>query len=113
VEWGLTRISSRELSEWEAYEREYGPINDRWRDDVLALVHEQLQQLNRLTGAAHFTSKNHRKNPVPEPKKIPRPWVIHEEEEPEGEELEDYTSRIQQDFWSEPEPDDDEEDPEG
>lgn len=108
MEWGLARISSWELSEWEAYEREYGPINDRWRDDILALVHEQLQQLNRLTGAAHFTGKGHR-NPVPEPRKVPRPWRIHDDDD-EGEELEDYTEGVNRDFWSEPEPDE-EEDP--
>jgi hypothetical protein len=89
VEWGLAHISSWELSEWEAYEREYGPVNNLFQSEVLAQIHELIQQLNRITGAAHFTNKTHRKNPVPEPKKVPRPWIHEEQEDPEDPDRED------------------------
>lgn len=95
-----------ELSEWEAYEREYGPVNDRWRDEVLAQLHELTQQQMRLLGAAHFTDKKHRKNPVPEPKRVPRPWVIHEDDE-EDQDPKDYTEEIPDSFWEE-DPEDEE-----
>lgn len=73
----LERITSRELTEWEAYERFAGPIGSGWQDEVMAGIHEQLQRLNRIQGAAHFTDKKHRKNPVPEPKDYPRPYEIY------------------------------------
>lgn len=76
MEWGLARISSYELTEWLAYEREGGPIGTAWQDEAMASLHEQFQRLNRLQGAAHFTDKKHRKNPVPEPKRYPRPYEI-------------------------------------
>lgn len=59
-----------------AYEREDGPIGPRWNDEATAAVHEQLQRLNHLQGAAHFTDKKHKKNPVPSPKKYPRPYEM-------------------------------------
>lgn len=96
MEWGLARISSLELTEWAAYERAYGPINDRWRDDVLAMIHEALQQIMRLQGAAHFTSEKRKNNPVPEPKKIPRPWNLYGDVEEEK--LEDPTDNIPDGF---------------
>lgn len=81
----MGRISSRELTEWMAFEREEGPIGPRWRDEMLAAIHEQLQRLSHLQGAAHFTDKKHRKNPVPSPKHYPRPHEIfhqdHDDEE--------------------------------
>jgi hypothetical protein len=70
----------------------------------MAQLHELAQQQMRLLGAAHFTDKKHRKNPVPEPKKVPRPWVNHEEEE--DQDPKDYTEDIPEAFW------DDEDDPE-
>lgn len=45
--------------------------------EVLAGLHEQLQFLNRLQGAAHFTDKKHRKNPAKEPKHYPRPHEVY------------------------------------
>jgi hypothetical protein len=77
----LAAVSSRELSEWEAYERHAGPLDTVWQDEVMAGIHEQLQQLNRLQGAAHFTDKKHTKNPAPEPKHYPRPRELYERDE--------------------------------
>ncbi|MFJ4828390.1 hypothetical protein ACIP79_00390 [Streptomyces sp. NPDC088747] len=73
----LARIDSHELAEWAAYERFAGPVGNQWRDEVFASLHEQGQALNRMTGAAHFTDKKHRKNPAPEPKHYPRPHEVH------------------------------------
>lgn len=70
----LSRVDSRELAEWRAYEAVAGPIGTEWRDQVLADIHEQLQSLNRLTGQAHFTDKNNREGPAPEPEHYPRPY---------------------------------------
>lgn len=44
---------------------------------MLAGIHEQLQFLNRLQGAAHFTDRKHRKNPAKEPKHYPRPHELY------------------------------------
>lgn len=52
-----------------------------WTNEVQAATHEQLQRLNRIQGAAHFTDKKHKKNPVPEPKKYPRPYEIFSKED--------------------------------
>ncbi len=79
----MERISSRELSEWMAFEREDGPIGTRWRDEATAATHEQIQRLNHLQGAAHFTDRKHKKNPVPSPKHYPRPHEMFEEDPPE------------------------------
>lgn len=67
----LARTSSRELSEWAAYERHAGPLGSSWRDEALAAIHEELQKLQYLIGAVN-TEKN-KENPVPEPKRYPRP----------------------------------------
>lgn len=79
-------MDSFELTEWAAYERYAGPLDDTWRDDVQAAVHEQLQSLNRMTGAAHFTDKKHPRNPAPEPRRIPRPAeLVRRTDDDEGE----------------------------
>lgn len=79
----LERIDSRELAEWAAYERVAGPVNDAYLAEVLAALHEQVQTLNRMTGAAHFTDKKHTKNPAPEPRHYPRPHELYESSEEE------------------------------
>jgi hypothetical protein len=66
-----------------AYEREDGPIGSRWQDEATAATHEQLQRLNHLLGAAHFTDRKHKKNPVPSPKKYPRPYEMFEKDQPD------------------------------
>jgi hypothetical protein len=74
----MERISSRELTEWMAYEIEEGPLGPRWQDETMAAIHEQLQRLNHIQGAAHFTDRKHKKNPVPSPKHYTRPYEIFE-----------------------------------
>lgn len=71
VEELLKRISSREIAEWEAYEAVAGPLGHEYSDEMLASIHEQLQTLNRLTGA------NFEDNPMPEPTKVPRPEDLY------------------------------------
>lgn len=73
VEELLGSVSSRELTEWYAYELVYGPIGDGWRDEAIAAMQEQLQLLNHLFSQANFTDKHHRKGPVPKPERYPRP----------------------------------------
>lgn len=72
----LERLTARQIAEWMAYESVCGQLGGSWKDDVLADIHEQLQFLNRLTGAAHFTDKNHKKNPAAEPQRYPRPYEM-------------------------------------
>jgi hypothetical protein len=84
------------LTEWVAYERVHGPFDYQWRDELLASIHEQFQRLNRMTGAAHFTSKKHRKNPVPKEKRYPRPFeIVPYEETPDEEEEECFCAQCQ------------------
>lgn len=54
-----------------------------WQDEAMAATHEQLQRLNRIQGAAHFTDRKHKKNPVPEPKHYPRPDEVFEKDRPD------------------------------
>lgn len=71
-------MDSYELAEWKAYERFAGPLDDMWRDEVLAGLHEQLQQLNYLFSQANFTDKSHKKGPVAKPEQYVRPGQIHD-----------------------------------
>jgi hypothetical protein len=66
-----------------SYEREEGPVGTQWQDETMAALHEQIQRLNHLQGAAHFTDRKHKKNPVPSPKKYPRPYEIFERDQPD------------------------------
>ena len=59
-----------------AFERVEGPIGNQWQDETSAATHEQLQRLNHIQGAAHFTSSKRKTNPVPKPKHYPRPWEM-------------------------------------
>lgn len=68
----LATHTSRELSEWQAFDSVYG-FGDEHVHDALADIHEQLQFLNHLMGAAHFTPENSPEdNPVPSPTRYPR-----------------------------------------
>lgn len=73
VEEMLDRISAKEVSEWMAYEKATGPLGHQYSDDLLAHIHEQLQNLSYITGAQYED------NPAGLPKRIPRPYQIHEE----------------------------------
>ena len=70
----LDSVTAFELSEWEAYERAFGPLGPQYRDNALAEIHEQLQMIAYILGAAN-TGKD-QDNPVPEPKQVPRPHEV-------------------------------------
>lgn len=72
------RYTSRDIAEFMAYERFAGPIDESYERDVLAGIHEQLQYMNRLLGAAHFTDRKNPNNPVPEPQHYPRAYELYE-----------------------------------
>lgn len=80
----LARHTSRELAEWAAYERFAGPIDPGYEREALAAIHEQLQYMNRLLGAAHFTDKKNPNNPAPEPEHYPRPRELFERASEKG-----------------------------
>ncbi|GGM55450.1 hypothetical protein GCM10012275_28220 [Longimycelium tulufanense] len=61
----LERLSSDELAEWIAYERYAGP-SEMWTAEVLAQIHELLQQIAYCVGAQV-------KAQLPRPKRYPRP----------------------------------------
>jgi hypothetical protein len=65
----LSRISARELSMWMAYEQAFGPLDNRYRDDVAAATHEMLQTLRHFMGEIWVDGNN----PAPEPKQLARP----------------------------------------
>ena len=78
VEQMLAVVSSTELAEWEAYERAFGPIGKTYADETLATISDTLSILLRLYG------EQFEDNPIPEPKKYPRPneWyrpVVHDD----------------------------------
>lgn len=60
-------MSSRELTEWEAYERHAGPLGSFWFAETLASIHEQLQMSNYMFSKAKF------KQPGNKPEEYPRP----------------------------------------
>lgn len=69
----LSRMSSRELTEWKAYEKHAGPLGGFWFAEALSALHEQIQFLNYMFGQAKFTDKQHKKGPAPKPTDFPRP----------------------------------------
>lgn len=90
----LRRIDSREITEWEAYERAHGPLGNMYSNEALASIHEQLQIANALKGA-EFGDEN----PIPDPEKYPRPGAMFDppvakEDKPDPDEvgLDDFMS---------------------
>jgi hypothetical protein len=82
----LNRISSYELTQWDAYERATGPLGGRYSDETLAAIQEQLQLTCYLLGAQW------EENPAPQPKPWPRAAQVTidpaaGEEESPGEEV--------------------------
>lgn len=69
-------MTSSELAEWMAYERTVGPLDGSWQAETLSTIQELVQYQNHILGAAHFTNKKNKKNPVPEPKRWWRPWEM-------------------------------------
>jgi hypothetical protein len=79
----LDRMTSREISEWQAYEQATGPLGHAYMEEALASIHEQLQMLNRLTGA-QFED-----NPAPNVQQWPRPPDIFARRAQESEDSQD------------------------
>lgn len=86
----LARTSSYELTEWMAYENAFGPLGPEYRDDMLASIHEQLQALRHLMGEL-WTEKD---NPIPVPKKLPRPNDLWQQASADDEDDPDVVSSI-------------------
>lgn len=79
----LERTSAYEITEWMAYERAFGPLDDGYTWEALAALHEQLQLACRLLGA-QFDGEN----PAPDQQHYPRPsesFVPQEDEAELGE----------------------------
>lgn len=73
----LAVVPAYELTEWEAYERAFGPIGRHYSDEALATIADTLSILLRLYG------EQFEDNPIPEPRKYPRPheWYSQVEED--------------------------------
>lgn len=83
----LSGITAYELTEWEAYERAFGPLGPQYSDNALAEIHEELQKICYVLGAVN-TGKD-QENPVPEPRPVPRPHEMYRKlNAPEGSESE-------------------------
>jgi hypothetical protein len=67
----LATHTSYELAEWRANARVNG-LSDPEVFEVLAGIHEQLQLTNHILGAAHLTGEDD-ENPIPKPRRLPRP----------------------------------------
>lgn len=76
-------MSSLELTEWMAFERACGPLGGYYDSDLLAGIHEKLQDILLLTGAQF------EENPAPQPQRIKRPNELYLPEEQEEEDEED------------------------
>jgi len=84
----LQTMSSRELSEWRAYERFYGPVDRSYDSEMLAQIHELLQVLIQVTVRVNGGEGW-------EPKPVPRPWWTP----PVAEETEEqYQTRLARDL---------------
>jgi len=79
----LATHTSRELSEWVAYDNVYG-FGDHKLYDVLAGIHEQIQVLNYMFGQANFANEEH-ENPIPKPERLARGGELPPQEEDDEE----------------------------
>lgn len=64
----LVRIDSRELAEWQAFERAFGPIDDAWRDRMLIELTYQVQLSNEyflLANSKNYNGKTPDRYPLP------------------------------------------------
>lgn len=81
-------MDSWEYSRWMAYEAAYGELGgQRYNEEVLASIHEQLQRLAFVTSQAHFANEDKPQGPVPPPERYPR---VSDAREPKVEEV-DYS----------------------
>ena len=55
VEWGLNHISSAELTDWIAYEQEFGPLGAQRNDQLAALITASM-----MNGFAAFSGSDQR-----------------------------------------------------
>ena len=94
----LRTLSSRELTEWRAYEVKNGPLDDAWRDEAMANVVDLVRQLSYLVSQASF-GKDSKGRPVQgpvDPPKKPylRPqYTFLPEPEPTEAEIEEEDAR--------------------
>lgn len=64
-----------ELSEWAAYERYAGPLDDTWRDECLAAIEERLHEISYFFSEKLYSNpKTNKHGPIPKPERYPRPW---------------------------------------
>lgn len=68
----LRNMSSKEVSEWQAFERVNGPLGTAYSDEMLAAILEQLQFVAKLIGGQY------KPNPAPDPHDVPRPAQLYE-----------------------------------
>lgn len=75
-------MDSRELAEWEAYERANGPLGNDYLHEALAQILDQVKLGNHLYGYKW------KKNPVPAPERHIRPNDLYQAQfqEPKAEE---------------------------
>jgi hypothetical protein len=82
----LRTLTSRELTEWRAYELKNGPLDDAWRDESQSTLIDLMRVLTYLTSQAHFGSDGKKavQGPVEAPKDAyTRPWDLHYPTTPE------------------------------
>lgn len=78
----LRHVDSLELSEWMAYERAHGPLDDKWTAAALIAIYEQLQLANRIE-AAKMTDD------IPDAVPLHPPTEFYRDDESRGVEVED------------------------
>ena len=70
----LYSLSGRELAYWQAYERNIGPLDNSWRDEMLSQIADLIQYNTYITGGVGQAKKN----PASKPQEVTRPWEIHQ-----------------------------------
>lgn len=76
----LASVTSRDLAELRAYELVNGPIDSQYSDDLLAAIHEQLQQVCRLLIAQGADEDDD----IPDVHRYPRTYEMFELEADDG-----------------------------
>lgn len=77
----LQRTTSRELTEWAAYEKEQGALGPTYERELLRQIHYQQQMFLFQWGASKV--EQGKQSPFPEPILLPGPTEFDEEEEEE------------------------------
>lgn len=76
----LASVTSRDLAELRAYELVHGTVDSQYSDDLLASIHEQLQQVCRLLIAQGAEEEDE----IPEIHPYPRTYQMFQLEEDDG-----------------------------